>query len=119
MGPSAGGGRERGVTIRAVLFDVGGPLDTEERSEQLIDRDIAAALALEGVTVSEAELRSASEVAVASFAPDAYRAMVWQLAGWDRDIAIAAHRRFASDEWRTQRNNERGGIEMSSPSKCG
>ena len=99
------------MTIRAVLFDIGGPLDTEEVSERLVDRDIAAALASEGVAVSEADLRRASDDAVASFAPDAYRAMIWSLARRDRSVALAAYGRFASDEWRKRRMEERGGVE--------
>lgn len=97
--------------IRAVLFDVGGPLDTEEIAERLIDRDIAAALASEGVTVSKADVDGASGAAVASFAPDAYRAMIWKLAGGDEALAVRVYRRFASQEARTLRQRERGGIE--------
>lgn len=99
------------MSIRAVLFDVGGPLDTEELSERLIDRDIAAALTREGVTISEADLQQASETAVRSFAPDTYRAMIWSLTRYDEDVAIAAYTHFASEEWRRRRMKERGGIE--------
>ncbi|MGD9934491.1 MAG: HAD family hydrolase [Dehalococcoidia bacterium] len=104
------GGKLR-VTIRAVLFDVGGPLDTEEVSERLIDRDIAEALASASLVHTAADLRRASDAAVASFAPDAYRAMIWMLSGRDRSVAFAAYGQFASNEWRQRRMEERGGIE--------
>jgi hypothetical protein len=40
--------------IRAVLFDMGGPLDLEEAFEAAIDADIRAGLAREGFQITEA-----------------------------------------------------------------
>jgi len=40
--------------IRAVIFDVGGPLDTEVAFEAAIDADIRSALACEGYIVDDA-----------------------------------------------------------------
>jgi putative hydrolase of the HAD superfamily len=98
------------VTIRAVLFDVGGPLDTEVISERLWDEHIRAALAETGIVVSAAEVTAASDRAVASFAPNAYTAMLWDLAGEDEERARAA---FAVCAARGQERREaRGGFEL-------
>jgi HAD superfamily hydrolase (TIGR01549 family) len=82
------------VAIRAVLFDVGGPINTEVEHERLIDADIAAALRGEGVDVDEARYADACAWAVEHFAPDAHTAIVWRLAGGDRAVAERAHDRM-------------------------
>lgn len=68
---------------RAVLWDVGGPINTEIRHEVDTDRSIAASLARAGINVSEDSYQRANRYAVESFAPDAYKAIVWQLCGYD------------------------------------
>jgi HAD superfamily hydrolase (TIGR01509 family) len=73
---------------RAVLFDVGGPIDTEMRYEAAIDADIRAALGAHGVTVDDAAYRAAEHQAVECFAANAYQAIIWTLAGGD--VATAA-----------------------------
>lgn len=99
--------------IRAVLFDVGGPLDTEVLSERLIDRDLRAALAAEGVVVTDEAFEAAARKAVSSFAPDAYKAIVWEFAGGDAALARRAYVRFhlppSAGEARAR---ERGGFEL-------
>jgi len=75
------------VTIRAVLFDVGGPIDTEVESERYIDAQIRASLAAAGVRVTDAEYAAANRWAVESFAPNAYKAIIWRLCGKDHDLA--------------------------------
>jgi len=75
------------VSIRAVLFDVGGPLDSEEQSERLIDANIRAALAAEGIIVSDDRYAAACKAVVDSFAPDAYRALLWGFSSHDRAAA--------------------------------
>ena len=57
---------------RAILFDVGGPLDLEFAWEIAVDGAIAAACGMEGIAVDQAMLDAASERAVDAFAPDAY-----------------------------------------------
>lgn len=98
------------MPIRAVLFDVGGPLDTEVHSEQIIDRHIREALALEGIAVSEADITAASDRAVVCFAPNAYSAMLWDLSGGDHRAARAAFERVS--ERSAERRHERGGFEL-------
>lgn len=75
------------MTIRAVLFDVGGPLDTEVQAEALIDAQIRAGLEAAGITVTDEAFREANDHAVASFAPDAYSAIIWRLCGGNERIA--------------------------------
>jgi putative hydrolase of the HAD superfamily len=97
---------------RAVLFDVGGPLDTELKFEQLIDRDICAALRAAGVEVSAGQYAAANRAAVAAFAPNAYQAIIWRLTRGDRERAIAVYAAVAAGA--EQRQRERGGIEARS-----
>lgn len=80
------------MTIRAVLFDVGGPIDTEVQSERYIDEQIRAGLAGAGMPVSAAEYAAANDWAVASFAPDAYSAIIWRLCegAGGRRVEVAA-----------------------------
>jgi HAD superfamily hydrolase (TIGR01549 family) len=79
-----------GVTRRfdAVLFDVGGPLDTEVQAERYIDERIKAALREAGVPVTDEEYAKANRLAVESFAPSAYQAIIWRLV--KGDLALAA-----------------------------
>jgi putative hydrolase of the HAD superfamily len=85
------------VTIRAVLFDVGGPLDTEVEHERAIDADIRAAFVAAGCAVTDEQYDAASRYAVECFAWDAYSAIIWRLAGADPDLA-----RRVSDDFRSR-----------------
>ena len=78
---------------RAVLFDIGGPIDLEFAWEIAVDGAIAAACGLEGIRVDQAAIEEASERAVASFAPDAYAFMVDHLCGGDPATAERVGRR--------------------------
>jgi putative hydrolase of the HAD superfamily len=71
------------MRYRAVLFDVGGPLDLEFAWEMAVDGAIASACGLEGIRVDQAIIEEASEAAVAAFAPDAYAHMIETLCGGD------------------------------------
>lgn len=67
---------------RAVLFDVGGPIDLETRFEWAMDaalRGIAEELG--GAPIDDAAYAGAVRAAVASFAPNAYRAILHALLG--------------------------------------
>lgn len=67
--------------MRAILFDVGGPIDMEFAHEIAMDGAIAAACGLEGIPVGQAALDTASERAVEAFASDAYAHMIETLCG--------------------------------------
>ena len=73
--------------IRAVIFDVGGPLDTEVAFEAAIDADIRAALAGEGYAVDDAAYAEAERWAVDQFAPSLYRAVIWRLTSGDAEMS--------------------------------
>jgi putative hydrolase of the HAD superfamily len=83
------------MAYRAVLFDVGGPIDMEFAWEIAVDGAIASACGLEGIRVDQAMIEEASEAAVAAFAPDAYAFMVEHLCGGDPATAkrVAERRR--------------------------
>ncbi len=98
------------MTIRAVLFDIGGPIDTEEIFERLIDRDIVDALRAEGFPVSPSDLAAANEWAIGAFAPNAYRAIIWRLTGGVRAVAERAYATVAARAG--ERHRARGGIEF-------
>ena len=71
------------MSHRAVLFDVGGPIDLEFAWEIAVDSAIASACGLEGIRVDQDMIDQASEAAVAAFAPDAYAFMIEHLCGGD------------------------------------
>jgi HAD superfamily hydrolase (TIGR01662 family) len=96
--------------IRAVLFDVGGPIDTEVRHEELIDACIRGALAACGVRVTDASYADACRAAVDSFAPDAYAAIAWRLAGGERATVERVLAEVAGS-WQ-ERRAARGGLEL-------
>lgn len=87
--------------IRAVLFDVGGPINTEIEHERRVDAAIRAALAAERIVVSGAEYAAASDWAVEHFAPDAHTAIIWRLTRGDAAISARVYTAFrkAMYEW--------------------
>jgi len=93
------------VAIRAVLFDVGGPIDTEIKHEALADEYLLRALAAVGIQPSEAEFATASEWAVQCYAPNTYLAIIFRLCGERAELAKAAELAFqaSSPERRRQR----------------
>ncbi len=68
---------------RAILFDIGGPIDMEFAWEIAVDGAIASACGMEGIRVDQTMVEEASERAVEAFAPDAYAHMVETLCGGD------------------------------------
>jgi HAD superfamily hydrolase (TIGR01549 family) len=98
------------MTLRAVLFDVGGPLDLEDISERLIDRHIREALLAEGIAVTDEQHERANRHAVESFAWNAYQAIIWRLTGGDVDISRRAYATVAARAG--ERQAARGGFEL-------
>jgi putative hydrolase of the HAD superfamily len=76
------------MAIRAVLWDVGGPLDTEVEAERYIDAQIQRMVKAAGVTVTDESYADANRWAVASFASNTYKAIVWRLCGGDRSAVV-------------------------------
>lgn len=98
------------MPTRAVLFDVGGPIDTEVIYEMLIDQHIREALADEGLDISDEAFDAANEWAVESFAPNAYMAITWRLAGGMQPVAERTYAKVAARA--QERHAARGGIEL-------
>jgi putative hydrolase of the HAD superfamily len=98
------------MPIRGVLFDVGGPLDTEVTRERLIDEHIRAAFAAAGHQVDDAAFAEAVRWAVDSFAPDAYQAIIWRLAARDVDLSERVYQAFAARAHERQIFEPREGI---------
>ncbi|HEX5480112.1 MAG TPA: HAD family hydrolase [Dehalococcoidia bacterium] len=92
------------------MFDVGGPLDTEIIYEQLVDQHLRAALAAEGVALSDDEYADANRWAVEAFAPNAYTAIIWRLSGGDAELSRRAYARVAARG--SERQGARGGFEL-------
>ena len=92
--------------IRAVLFDVGGPLDLEIAFEAAIDADIRDGLEREGFVVDDASWEAAHRYAVDTFAPSLYRALIWRLTAGDR---TASERIY---EWMEARSHGRDLFEL-------
>ena len=75
---------------QVVLFDVGGPIDCEVEAERIVDAAlIGAASEVLGRLVGAEEFAAAEAGAVGSFAPNAYRAIMYALAG-DRARCLEA-----------------------------
>ncbi len=86
--------------IAAILFDIGGPIDTESAGENFIDGAIRESFEEMGVAVDDESYAAAGKAAVECFAPNAYEAIIWRLAGRDRAAAEKA--------WRSVLNRARG-----------
>ncbi len=71
---------------RAVLFDVGGPIDLEFAHEIALEGAIASACGLEGIRVDQSAIDEVSDRAVEAFAADAYAHMIETLCGDSRTI---------------------------------
>ena len=96
--------------IRAVLFDVGGPLDTETIMDRMIDEQIVASFRSHGVSVSDDEYAEVVAWAVEIFAPRTYDAIIWKMAGRDRELADSVIDELY--ETVPGRNQARGGFEL-------
>ena len=80
--------------LKAVLWDMGGPIDEEVGYERLIDEDMKRALTEARVTWSEADFREAARWAVDSFASNAYKAMMWKLSSFRVELAEQVYSRW-------------------------
>jgi HAD superfamily hydrolase (TIGR01549 family) len=92
--------------IRAVIFDVGGPLDLEIAHEAAIDADIREGLHREGFDFTGAQWDAANHNAILTCAPSVYRSVIWYLTNGD----LAASRRVY--EWMESRGHTRDFFEL-------
>lgn len=80
------------MPVAAILFDVGGPLDTEESHENAVDRLLPEAARHAGYEFTPGDYIAACAHAIEIYAPDLHESVVWQLCNGDR---FAAHRAWA------------------------
>jgi HAD superfamily hydrolase (TIGR01662 family) len=73
--------------IRAVIFDIGGPIDLETAFEAAIDGDIRAGLEREGFGVTDEAWDAAHRRAIDTCAPSVYRSLIWMLSGGDLEAS--------------------------------
>lgn len=97
--------------IAAVLFDIGGPIDTEILFEREADRLIGAAFAVHGRPVSADDIACASQAAVEARASNAYLAMIDQLAAGNVGLASTVATKFRTDLATLDLFEKREGIE--------
>ena len=96
--------------IRAVLFDVGGPLDTETIMDRKIDEQIMASFRTRGVAISDDEYAVVAKWAVDVFAPRTYDAIIWKIAEHDQELKNAVYAELY--ETVPERNRSRGDFEL-------
>ena len=82
------------MLTRAVLFDVGGPINTEIAHERRVDAAIRSALADHGIAVTDEEYAAACARAVEQFAPDAHTAIIWRLTRGDTATSASVYAAF-------------------------
>lgn len=96
--------------IKAVLFDVGGPLDTEMFMDAAINEQIKTSFRDRGFRLSDDEYAMVAQWAVDVYAPKTYQAIIWRLAKNDLELS----REIENELYETvpQRNAERGYFEL-------
>ncbi len=72
--------------IKAVLFDVGGPLDTEKIMDREIDEQIKASFRSNGLAISDGEYDTVNRWAVDVFAAKTYHSIIWKIAQGDMKL---------------------------------
>jgi putative hydrolase of the HAD superfamily len=96
--------------IKAVLFDVGGPLDTETIMDRMIDEQLVASFRNHGVDISDEEYASVAKWAVDVFAARTYDAIIWRIAEKKQDLIDAVFAELY--ETVPARNEARGDFEL-------
>ena len=96
--------------IKAVLFDVGGPLDTETIMDREIDKQIITSFRANGITISDDEYAAVNQWAVDVFAAKTYHSIMWKIANGDMDLIARVETELM--ETVPQRNELRGDFEL-------
>jgi len=76
-------------TIKAILFDVGGPLDTCVIMDRMIDDQIMSSFRKRGVDISVDEYADANRWAIDVFAPNPYQAIIWKISRGSQKLVNA------------------------------
>jgi HAD superfamily hydrolase (TIGR01549 family) len=96
--------------IKAVLFDVGGPLDTETIMDREIDDQLKLSFKNHGLPITDDEFTAANQWVIDSFAPKIYHSIMWKIAGGDMDLIAKVEAELL--ETVPQRNESRGDFEL-------
>ena len=96
--------------IKAVLFDVGGPLDTETSMDRMIDEQIKTSFKNHGLAISDEEYKAANRWAVDVFAPKTYHSIMWKIASGDQELIDRVEAELM--ETMPDRNTARGDFEL-------
>ena len=97
-------------TIKAILFDVGGPLDTCVIMDRMIDDQIMSSFRKRGVDISVDEYADANRWAIDVFAPNPYQAIIWRISKGSQKLVSAVETELLQTV--THRNDARGGFEL-------
>jgi len=97
-------------TIKAILFDVGGPLDTCVIMDRMIDDQIMSSFRKRGVDISVDEYADANRWAIDVFAPNPYQAIIWKISRGSQKLVSAVESELLQTV--THRNDARGGFEL-------
>ena len=92
--------------IRAVIFDIGGPIDLETAFEAAIDADIKAGLEREGIVITEDAWLGANRRAIETCTPSVYRSVIWTLTRNDREASARIY------DWMESRGHDRDLFEL-------
>lgn len=96
--------------IRAILFDVGGPLEDTKQLDDRADALIVDLFRRETVHVQPADYLAAETEVLASRAPDFWRGVIWQLAGRSPALAHTVWTRFAQTRGADSKGVARDGM---------
>ncbi|MBP39338.1 MAG: hypothetical protein CL726_08555 [Chloroflexi bacterium] len=96
--------------IKAVLFDVGGPLDTEMIMDREIDAQIKLSLRNHGLPITDNEFAAANAWVIESFSPKIYHSIIWKLGNGDMDLVLKVEAELMATVPR--RNKLRGDFEL-------
>jgi len=97
-------------SIKAILFDVGGPLDTCAIMDRMIDDQIMSSFQKHGVDISADEYADANRWAIETFAPNPYQAIIWRISKGSQKLVSAVESELLQTV--NHRNDDRGGFEL-------
>ena len=97
-------------SIKAILFDVGGPLDTCVIMDQMIDDQIMSSFHKHGIDISVDEYADANRWAIEAFAPNPYQAIIWRISKGSQKLVSAVESELLQTV--DHRNDARGGFEL-------
>ena len=96
--------------IKAGLFDVGGPLDTESIMDREIDEQIKRSFRSRGLNISDEGYSAVNQWAIDSFAPKTYHSIMWKIAKGDMDLIHSVEAELMDTV--PERNESRGHFEL-------